>query len=343
MIDKSTNYRIRKTTSAGTIVEIFSSQEGPSEATPSQFGYTSETEESPLDKTKSVFQCRKLMLDKMFRKSKMYLGLPKQYLWLIDYIVQKNTQEVDSLCLIVTLFKIKQNDSVERISDQLELSRTKLATMILTGIEILGNFFQNLIFTPHAKEIKKNLPLIFKIRYSNVQMIIDCFEIQITKPSDPLKQAQTWSQYKNCNTVKYLIGCTPNGLVSFISQGYGGRISDKALVENSNLLDILQPNAVVMADRGFKEIEPLLNSHGIKLLRPPSVYSGIKQSLAETLQSKVIASLRVHVERVIRRIREFSLLKQHSVVNYKYVPYLDEVVVIACGLINLQGEIIKSY
>lgn len=323
-----------------TTSEIISSQESSSAATPSLFGYTSETEESPMDKTK-ILQSRKLMLDKMFRKPKMYLGLPKQYLWLIDYIVQKSTQ-VDSLCLLVTLFKIKQNDSVERISDQLELSRTKLATMILTGIEILGYFFQNLIFTPHSQQIKKNLPLVFKIRYSNVQMIIDCFEIQIAKPSDPVKQAQTWSQYKNCNTVKYLIGCTPNGLVSFISQGYGGRISDKALVEQSNFLDILQPNAVVLADRGFKEIEALLNSRGFKLLRPPSVYSGTKQSLAETIQSKVIASLRVHVERVIRRIREFSLLKQHSVVNYKYVPYLDEVVVIACGLINLQGEIIKS-
>lgn len=328
MVDKSTNY----ITSTQSTVEILSQEVSPA-ATSSIFGYT-EMEESTINKTKTVLQSRKLFLDKMFRKPKLYLGLPKQYLWLVDYLVQKNTQQIDSLCIIVTLFKIKQNDSLERISDELELSRTKLATMILTGIEVLGIFFQYLIFNPHPKEIKKNLPLVFRITYSNVEMIINCLEIQITKPFDPIKQAQTWSHCKNCYTVKYLIGCTPNGLVSFISQGYGGGISDKALVEQSNLVDILQPNAVVLAARRFKEVEALFNSRGMKLLRPPSIQNGIKQSQAEILQSKVMASL-VHVGRVVRRIRGFSLLKQHSV-NSTYVPYLDEIVVIACGLVNLQ-------
>lgn len=90
------------------------------------------------------------------------------------------------------------------------------------GIEVLGNFIQNFVYNPEPKLIKANFPLVFKI----IQMTIDCSEIQISKPSSPLKQAQSWSQYKNCNTVKYLIGCTPNGFISFISKGYGGRISD---------------------------------------------------------------------------------------------------------------------
>lgn len=343
MVDKSTNYKVRKATGVVTL-EVPSSQETFSATSPSLFGCTSETEESSvLGPNKKELQRRKNMLDIISDKPKMYLGLPKQYLWLIDYIVQKSLIKVDSIYLVITLLKIKQNDSIERISDQFQISRTKLSSVILTGIEVLGNFFQNFIYCPQPKQIKQNLPLVFKIRYSDVHMIIDCFEIQIAKPSNPVKQAQTWSQYKSCNTVKYLIGCTPNGFVSFISKGYGGRISDKAIVDKSNLLNVLQPNAVLLADRGFKEIESVFSSHGIKLLRPPSVYAGTKQTATEVLQSKVIASLRVHVERVIRRVREFSILKPHSVVNYKYVSCLDELVVIVCGLINLQGEIIKSY
>ena len=275
-------------------MEVPSSQEVSSQsnrATPLLFGCTSETEETTFEKPKKGKPNRDTILEIINKKPKMYLGIPKQYMWLINHISDKSGNKADFLCLIVTLFKIKQNDTLERIIDQFDISRTKLSSMILLGIEVLSSFFQNFIIHPHPLQIKNNLPLVFKIRYSNVQMIIDCFEIQISKPSDPLKQAQTWSQYKNCNTVKYLIGCTPNGLISFISEGYGGRISDKALVEKSKLLDILPHNAVVLADRGFKEIEHLLNSHGVKLLRPPSVYAGVKQTLAETLQSKVIASL----------------------------------------------------
>ena len=53
--------------------------------------------------------------------------------------------------------------------------------------------------------------------------------------------------------VKYLICITPQGTVSFISKGWGGggRVSDKHLTENSNLLSNLVPSDTVLADRGF--------------------------------------------------------------------------------------------
>lgn len=81
---------------------------------------------------------------------------------------------------------------------------------------------------------------------------------------------------------------------------------------------------------------------GIKLLRPPSVYASSKPTKEEVIQSKVVASLRVHIKKVIRRVREFRFLKPHSVVSHKHVGYLDNVVLVACGLINLQSEIIKT-
>ena len=35
--------------------------------------------------------------------------------------------------------------------------------------------------------------------------------------------AQTWSDYKSHNTIKFLIGITPTGFISFLSNCYGGR------------------------------------------------------------------------------------------------------------------------
>lgn len=88
------------------------------------------------------------------------------------------------------------------------------------------------------------MPLQFRARHNNVQSIIDCFEVEIDKPADAVKQAITWSQYRGCNTVKFLISATPNGFVNYISEVFGGRASDKEIVEKSGYLDILPENVM---------------------------------------------------------------------------------------------------
>ncbi|CAH2104027.1 unnamed protein product [Euphydryas editha] len=130
--------------------------------------------------------------------------------------------------------------------------------------------------------------------HSNVFMCEDHF--------DAFHQALTWSEYKKGNTVKYLISCTPNGLVNYVSQGFGGRTSDVTIVENCNFLKGLQQGTCILADRGFKHLEQILHEKGMKLLRPPSV---------------------------------------HAVINTNILRILDHVIIIACALINLQDSLIK--
>ena len=60
----------------------------------------------------------------------------------------------------------------------------------------------------------------------------------------------TWSNYKHHNTVKFLIGITPQGVISFISKA-GGRVSDKHVTENSGVLRKLPAGDIVLANRGF--------------------------------------------------------------------------------------------
>jgi len=50
------------------------------------------------------------------------------------------------------------------------------------------------------------------------------------------------------NAVKILIGVTPSGAISFVSNAYEGFIPDHKLVEVCGLLEKLEPSDEVMAD-----------------------------------------------------------------------------------------------
>ena len=95
---------------------------------------------------------------------------------------------------------------------------------------------------------KKTLP---RKHCPDYTVIIDCFEIFIDRPMALLACAQTYSSYKHHNTAKYLIGITPHGSVSFVSKGWGGRVSDKHLTENCGLLNHLLPGDTILTDCGF--------------------------------------------------------------------------------------------
>ena len=100
-----------------------------------------------------------------------------------------------------------------------------------------------------------------------VTAIIDCFELFIEKPSSLLAKACTWLQYKHYNTAKYLISITPQGVINFISKGWGGRASDQHISENSGFLHHILPGDVILADRGFL-IEESLGACGASLQIP---------------------------------------------------------------------------
>ena len=96
---------------------------------------------------------------------------------------------------------------------------------------------------------------------------MDTTDIFIDMPANPSAQQLTFSHYKNHNTLKALIGITPSGAISFISDLYGGNISDKKLTQMSGLLNLLEPGDAIMADRGFT-IDEIL-PHEVTLNVPP--------------------------------------------------------------------------
>lgn len=203
------------------------------------------------------------------KNPKVYLGISQEWLWIINLLSVESEISSDYIKLI--LMKIRLDDIFERLSEQFGMSTNHACRIFNSFVPKLAFYLQKLIFFPSKKSIRKTMPIPFRANYSNVQSIIDCFEISIQKPSNSVDQALTWSDYKGHNTIKYCISSTPDGLINFISKGYGGRVSDILLFENCGILDKLPAGCSVMADRGFKGIQTLLLTKNCDLIRPPSV------------------------------------------------------------------------
>ena len=149
------------------------------------------------------------------------------------------------------------------------------------------------------------MPDSFRQKYPSTRVVIDATEFHIEKPANPDVQASTWSNYKNTNTLKLLLGVTPNGVISFLSNLWGGRISDKELTKRSKLLGKLERGDSIVADRGF-DISSIM-PEGTNVNIPPFLGGRPQFEADELVATRRIASLRIHVERAMERITNFAL------------------------------------
>lgn len=251
-----------------------------------------------------------------------YTGIPSEATYVIDLITKNSGVSKRNLFLI--LRKIRHNESLRILGDAFGITRQQAGNIFRFDLEKVATCLQPFVYWPEKSYIKRNLPLQFKHKYKDVQVIIDAFETAILKPGKPLDQALSWSQYKHANTVKYLIGCSPDGMIIFISKGFLGRISDKEIVRRSGFLNFVKQGTIVMADRGFKDLNEDIIHKGGKLIKPPSVTTGVIYTVEEAKLCRSIAATRIHVERVIGNLRHFALLKPHQPVFSPKRAYLLE-------------------
>lgn len=210
----------------------------------------------------------------------------------------------------LTLVKLKLNPQVRDLAYRFCISKSLVSKYVITWINFLYHHLCEVNWMPTVEQVTGTLPHSFREKYSSTFAIIDGSEIFIETPSDLQVQSSTWSNYKHHNTSKFLIACTPNGAISFISHLYVGSISDVELTRVSGFIEELKGKSgiSVMADRGFT-IKDQLAKIGVDLNIPPFMDGREQLPAEEVSQGRSIASLRIHVERAIGRMKTFSILK----------------------------------
>ena len=219
--------------------------------------------------------------------------------------------------LLLYFIKLKHNLSYMFLAKLFDIHRSTASEIFSEVLDAHYEVACKLVWWLSRAEVDATMPSSFKQLYPRTRVIIDCSEVKIESPSAVDAAVQCYSHYKSNHTMKFLIGVAPSGIITFISRAYGGRVTDGQITADSGLLDLLEAGDEVMADKGFPSIEASVLDCNAIIVMPPFKRGERQFSHSENRAGYNVASVRIHVERVLGRMKFFRIMKSldHSLLN----------------------------
>ena len=210
----------------------------------------------------------------------------------------------------MTLMKLRQAKDDAELAILFQLSTRTIARIINVWINFMYLQLRELNLWPSKSTVQQHMPVNFGIMFPQTRVILDATECVIEKQSHVAVQSSTLSTYKNKNSVKTMIGCTPRGAVSFISESYGGSTTDRQIIERSPLCtqpDYFTSGDSIMADRGIM-VQDLFASKNVAVNTPHMLKGKSQLEKEQVVRDRRVAAKRIHVERVIGLAETFKVL-----------------------------------
>ncbi|KAL7886602.1 hypothetical protein AOLI_G00043230 [Acnodon oligacanthus] len=252
--------------------------------------------------------------------------------------------------LFLTLMRLRLDLPIQLIADLFHTDLKTVSTTFGDTMDVLCAQLGPLIDWPERQCLLATMPPKFVDAFGDHAVIIlDCFEVGIEGLSSLKARRQSFFHNQHSHTVKYLIGFTPAGAISFVSKGFGGCCSDEHVAENSGLLDKLLPGDLVLADHGF-DIEDSVGMMCAEV-KDHAFTKGRRQlDVKDVEETHQIAHLRVHLERVMGSIGDKYAVLNKAVPNSllrpcegEEVTLLDKVVTVCCALANIFPSVVVKY
>ncbi|CAM1297957.1 Uncharacterised protein r2_g726 [Pycnogonum litorale] len=173
--------------------------------------------------------------------------------------------------VLLLLMKLKLNLTYRCISVLFNMSITTVRRTFYQTVQVLSYILEAAIPWPDKSVITRNSPKYF-LKYPRTRIVLDCTEFEVCQPKCLNCRIKTYSHYKGRHTLKLLVDGSPSGVITFVSNCFGDRSSDKAITAKSGVIEKLERYVDdVMVDKHFF-IDQLCAEHNIGLIRP--VFSG---------------------------------------------------------------------
>ena len=233
--------------------------------------------------------------------------------------------------IFIALMKVQKNYTQLHLPQLFHCSVATISDIVITFTHVLHEILFDDLMTsiPSREKNKISAPSSFR-QFGSCQIVIDCTDIEIAAPGLTSQQNATYSSYRGMNSFKVIVGVAPNGVITYVSHLYPGSISDKAIVQQSGLLNHLPAGDMILPDKGFliQDIVP----HGVCVNIPCFLNNGTFTE-SEAKATKAIAKARIHVERTNARLKDCKIL---SPIPSYLRCYADILFQLCAALVNLQ-------
>ena len=243
--------------------------------------------------------------------------------------------------LLLTLIKLRQDKDDVELGFLFGISKTTAGRIFNTWLSFMYYQFKEIKLFQGKETVQEHMPRGFKSQFPSTRIILDATEIPIEKPSNVADQRSTYSTYKNRNTLKTMVGVSPRGVVTYVSEAYGGAASDRQIIEHCSLLDgHFERGDSIMADRGIL-VQDLFAGQDVQV-NTPTTMKGVNQLPAETVvKDRRIARKCVHVERVIGLAKTYKILANE--LDHSKTPRGGKILFVCFILSNFRKNIVPKF
>jgi len=184
--------------------------------------------------------------------------------------------------------------------------------------------------------------ILLKADPESIIVVADGTYLYIQKPSDCVLQRKTYSNHKCRNLVKPMMFVTTTGRIISADGPFfaNNRNNDASILKDliekpeSELMNFLQPNDVLVLDRGFRDVLDLLTENNIKSVMPELLQRKQAQFTTEQANSsRLTTMIRWVVEGANGKVKnKYGFFD--STIPVTYLPKLGNLYQIGCALIN---------
>lgn len=176
---------------------------------------------------------------------------------ILDFLCQKvlmvkphGKERIIKRNIILTLMKLRTNNTYLYMGAEMDTDPAYISSQIRSTIIVLAAATKSLISWPDQESFANSLPDKFE-DFGDVKVIVDCTEAKTSTINCHLCRRKLYSGYKNSCTVKFMVGISVSGVITFLSKAYVGCTSDKQIFLESKITDKLVEGDAVLADAGF--------------------------------------------------------------------------------------------
>lgn len=287
-------------------------------------------------------------------KLKVYTGLSWENIMelsnLLTSLKSSSSRSVVQ-ALVIFLMKLRTGVSNKLLSSILQLEREQQVSDCCK--QIIRSFEQDILpfrfgisstsrqqlIEDHTTNISKAL-----LKTADDQLLIICDGTYIfhEKSTNNEYQRKSYSGQKKSHLCKPFTICATDGfIIDFAGPFYGTQndatIMKIVLDDPLGLKTLLHPNDLIIADRGFRDVEMYITEKGYKLLMPALKGKRAQLSTTEANESRKVTKVRWVVEAVHGAIsQKFRLLD--NVLDNKILPNIRPLCRIAGFLQNTYGK-----